>query len=331
MAVAQAWPVSAEKKSDWERMVDIYGYCEVVPDRTKSPEQMGKNFREWAIKRRLACIEGDNLVALEPRRFNPKDSLDRGRFGFLARYFRNRDAHTFERDLETAFNIHSVQVIEAVRSYWAKENVIRELNGQVSASHELLRLMGFNYLDLLQALDGVVRKEYVAEISGGEKLLDPTFGQEFGHYLVNFDIVKDRFFDAQFVLQAAGQPIPLKDIGNLMGVEDMNDLKSILKEARRKYDLDIQLNEDHVMFGPPSQASVEALVAKQRATKDRLNHTETQLKERSKTIKDLLDRYSTRETKILNEVETFKEEGRLLWIKSKIAKAIKDKIDGAGR
>ncbi len=328
MAGNQVWTVSAEKKSDWERMVDMYGYCEVVPDMTKAPEQMGKNLRDWALKRRLACIEGDNLVVLDPRRYNPKDSLDRGRFGFLARYFRARDIHTFERDIETTFNIHSVQVIEAIRSYWAKENVTREMNNQVSASHELLRLMGFSSLDLLQALDGVVKKEYLAEISGGEKLLDPTFGQEFGHYLVNFDIVKDRFFDAQFVLQAAGQPIPLKDIGSLMGVEDMNDLKSILKEARRKYDLDIQVNEDHVMFGAPSQASVDALIAKQRATKDRLSHTETQLKDRSKTIKDLLGRYSTRETKILNEVETFKEEGRLLWIKSKIAKAIKDKIDG---
>ena len=32
MAVSIAWPIAGEKKADWERMIQFYGFCEVLPD-----------------------------------------------------------------------------------------------------------------------------------------------------------------------------------------------------------------------------------------------------------------------------------------------------------
>jgi len=330
MALSIAWPIMGEKKSDWERMVQFYGFCEVLPDHSR-PQQVERSFREWALKRRLAVVEGENLVAFEPKAFNPKDSLDRTKYWFLARFFRPRDRIDFQRDLETAFNVRSMYVLEAIQSYWLTEGIVHEVDGLIQGDRDLLRLMGFTYLDLMQALDGVVRREYLEDVPNGHKLIDSVFGDDYGEYIINFDIVKERFFEGEFVLQAAGQPISFNDLQRQMGIDDYNDLRKILREAKRRYDLNIEVSEDHVMFGPPSLDAVEGLMNKERAHKEQLTATEGQLKERLKTIKELLERYTVREAKILNEIETLREEGRMVWVKSKIVVAVHQRIDDNAR
>ncbi len=328
MALSIAWPVTGEKKPDWERMVQFYGYCEVVPDRNK-PQQVERTFREWAVKRGLACVEGENFVAFDPKSFNPKDTLDRGKFGFLARYFRPREHVTFQRDLQTAFNMRSMHVLSALQSYWTAQGIVQDAGGRIQANRDLLRLMGFGYLELMQALDGVVKKSYLEEIPNGHKLIDPVFGVEYGQYIVNFDIMRERFFDSAFLLQQAGQPMPLSELGRVMGVEDVEDLRKILREAKKRYDLNIEVSDDHVMFGPPSENSINALITKERNTKTKLSETEGHLKDRLKTIKDLVDRYTVREAKILNEMEQYREEGRLVYVKGKVVSAVQQHINQA--
>ena len=330
MALATAWPVAAEKKSDWERTIQFYGYCEVLPDRTK-PQQAERSFTDWALKRGLACVQGENLVAFDPKLFNPKASFDRQRFGFLARYFRPRELTVLRLDMETAFSLRSLYVLEALKSYWMTEGVLRDNNGYVEVDRELLRLMGFSYLELMQALDGVVKKEYLNGILNGHKLVDATFTVEYSQYVVNFDILKERFLDGEFLIHAAGQPILLGEMGRQMGIESVDDLLPILKEAKRRYDLNIELSEEHVMFGPPSEASIEALIARERSHKERLQQTEVQLKDRFKTIKELLDRYTAREAKILNEIESLREEGRLVWLKAKVVATLDGQINNGVR
>ena len=326
MALINAWPISGERKSDWERMIQVYGLCEVLPDRTR-PAHVEKIFRDWALKRRLAFVEGENMVAFDPKAYNPKDSLDRAKFGFLLRYIRPRDFTTFRRDLEKAFNIRSMYVLDAIKSYWLTEGVVYEVNGRIMADREVLRLMGFGYMDLMQALDGMIKREYLGDVVNGHAILDPVFGQEFGNYFVNFDILKERFFDAEFLIHAAGQPVPLRQLGREMGVDDIEDLKSVLRESKKRFDLNIEISDDHAMFGPPSQRSIEALIAKERATKQQLEQSEGQFRDRLKTVKELLDRYNSREAKLLNECESFREEGRLMWIKSKVVSAAVDHIE----
>jgi len=330
MALSIAWPIIGEKRADWERMIQFTGYCEVLPDRSK-PQQVEKAFKEWAMKHHLAYVEGQNVVAFEPKAFNPKDSLDRQKFGFLARYFRPRETSVFQRDIRTAFNISSMYVLDAVQSYWMAEGVIQDLGGRIQVDRDLLRLMGFTYLDLIQALDGVVKKSYLDAVANGHRLNDPVFGQEIGQYIVNFDILKERFFEGEFVLQAAGQPIPFSELGQQMGVDHMDDLKTILIEAKKRFDLNIEVSEDHVMFGPPSKAAVESIIARERQHKDKLTESETGLKERSKTIRDLLDRYTVKEAKIMNEIESLKDEGRTVYVKSKVVEAVQTKIGENGR
>jgi len=330
MALTIAWPVTGDRKADWERMVQYYGFCEVLRD-TGKPQQVEKSFKDWAAKRRLACVDGETLVAFDPKAFNPKSSLDRSKFGFLARYFRPRAPVVFQRDLETAFNVRSVYALEAIQSYWISEGVMHDIGGLVQVDRDLLRLMRFGYLDLMQALDGVVRKEYLEDVPNGHKLVDSMFGVEYGQYVVNFDILKEHFFDGEFMLQAAGQPVSLTDVGQQMGVDDSEDLRLILRESKKRFDLNIEVTDDHVMFGPPSQASIEALITKERGQKDHLQHTETLLKERLKTIKDLLERYTLREAKILNEIETLREEGRMVWLKGKVVTAVQERIVQNGR
>ena len=330
MALSIAWPITGEKRTDWERMIQFYGFCEVLPDRSK-PQQVEKAFKEWAMKRRLAYVEGQNMVAFDPKAFNPKDSLDRGKFAFLARYFRPRETMVFQRDLETAFNIRSMYVLDAIQSYWLTEGVVHDQGGRIQADRDLLRLMGFTYIELMQALDGVVKKQYLEAVPNGHRLADPVFGVEFGQYIVNFDILKERFFDGEFVLQAAGQPIPFGELSRQMGIDNVEDLKNILREAKKRYDLNIEVSDDHVMFGPPSKSAVEALIARERTHKDRLNETEGQLKERSKTIRDLLDRYTVREAKIMNEIETLRDEGKMVYVKSKVVDAVQSRIGENGR
>ena len=330
MALSIAWPIVGEKRTDWERMIQFYGFCEVLPDRSK-PQQVEKAFKEWAMKRRLAYVEGQNMVAFDPKAFNPKDSLDRAKFSFLARYFRPRETSVFQRDLQTAFNIRSMYVLDALQSYWLTEGVVHDIGGRIQADRDLLRLMGFTYIDLMQALDGVVKKQYLDAVPNGHRLNDPVFGQEFGQYIVNFDILKERFFDGEFVLQAAGQPIPFSELGRQMGVENNDDLRNILREAKKRFDLNIEVSDDHVMFGPPSKAAVEALIARERNHKDKLTETESQLKDRSKTIRDLVDRYTVREAKIMNEIESLKDEGRMVYVKSKVVDAVQNRLAENGR
>ncbi len=325
MAISLAWPVSGERRADWERMIQYHGLCEVLPDRTK-PGAVEKAFRDWALKHRLAFVEGENLVAFDAKAFNPKDSLDRAKFGFLLRYIRPRDYAIFRRDLETAFHLRSMYVVDALKNYWVTEGVITESGGKVMANHDLLRLIGFTYIDLMQALDGVVKKEYLAEIVNGLTTISPTFGEDVGSYVVNFDLLKERYFDAEFLLHAAGQPVPLRTLGQQMGMDDIEDVKMLLKEAKKRYDLNIEISNDHVMCGPPSQKSIEGLITREKNTKSRLEQTESQLRDRLKTIKDLLDRYNSREAKILNECEHLKEEGKMVWIKAKVTRAAVDQI-----
>ena len=330
MALSIAWPIIGEKRPDWERMIQFYGFCEVLPDRSK-PQQVEKAFKEWSMRRRLAYVEGQNLVAFDPKAFNPKDSLDHTKFAFLARYFRPRETHVFQRDLETAFNIRSMYVLQAIQSYWLTEGVIHDMGGRIQVDRDLLRLMGFTYIDLMQALDGVVKKQYLDAVPNGHRLADPVFGIEFGQYIVNFDILKERFFDGEFVLQAAGQPIPFNELGRQMGVENMDDLRNILREAKKRYDLNIEVSDDHVMFGPPSKSAVEALISRERTHKEKLTETESALKERSKTITDLVGRYTVREAKIMNEIETLKDEGRTVYVKSKVVEAVQNRLGENGR
>ena len=325
MALINAWPVSGDKKSDWERMIQVYGLCEVLPDRSR-PAHVEKTFRDWAMKRRLAFVEGENMVAFDPKVYNPKDSLDRAKFGFLLRYIRPRDFTNFRKDVEKAFNLRSMYVLDAVRNYWLSENVIYDVQGKIMADREVLRLMGFSYLELMQALDGVVKREYLGDVVNGHALLDPVFGQEFGNYFVNFEILKERFFDAEFLLHAAGQPVTLVQLGREMGIDDMEDLKAILREAKKRYNLNIEISDDHAMFGAPSQKAIDALITKERNTKQSLEQSETHLRDRLKTVKELLDRYNAREAKLLNECESLHEEGRIMWIKAKVVNATLEQI-----
>ena len=327
MAFITAWPVNGERKGDWDRMVQYYGLCEVLPDRSR-PEQTEKTFRDWAYKKRLAFVEGENMVAFDPKTYNPKDSLDRGRFGFLLRYIRPREFSAFKRDVEEHLNIRSMYVLDAIKGYWLREGVIHDVGGRISADRELLRLMGFSYLELVNALDGVVKREYLSDVINGQALLDPVFGSEFGHYFVNFDILKERFFEAEFLLHAAGHPISLDQLGQQMGVDDLDDLQAILREAKSRFDVNIEVTDSHVMFGAPSQKSIEGLIQRERNNRKRLDESEDQLKERLKTVKDLLDRYNAREAKILNEVEQNREEGRVVWIKAKVVDAALGHIEG---
>ena len=330
MAVTIAWPISGERKADWDRMVQYYGFCEVLRDHAK-PQQSERSFREWALKHRLACVEGENLVAFDPKAFNPKSSLDRNKFGFLARYFRPREPIIFQRDLETALNVRSVYALEAIQTYWMNEGVVHDIGGLIQADRDLLRLMRFGYLDLMQALDGCVKREYLEDVPNGHKLVDSTFGVEYGQYIVNFDILKERFFEGEFMLQVAGQPVPLTEVGQQIGVDQPEDLRMILRESKRRFDLNIEVSDDHVMFGPPSQASVEALISKERAHKEHLQETDAHLKDRLKTVRDLLERYTVREAKILNEIESLREEGRMVWLKGKVVAAVQERIGENGR
>ncbi len=325
MAISLAWPVSGERKADWERMIQYHGLCEVLPDRTR-PGSVEKTFRDWALRRRLAFVEGENLVAFDPKAYNPKDSLDRARFGFLLRYIRPREFAVFRRDVETAFNLRSMYVLDAIKGYWITEGVITQTGSHIAANRDLLRLIGFSYIDLIQALDGVVKKEYLAEVINGHSMVSPGFGEDVGGYVINFDLVKERFFDAEFLLHAAGQPVPLRSLGQQMGVDDIEDVKTILREAKKRFDLNIEISNDHAMFGPPSQKSIEGLITRERNTKQRLEQSETQLRDRLKTIKDLLDRYNSREAKLLNECEHLKEEGRMVWTKAKVVRTAVDQI-----
>ncbi len=324
MALMMGQSAATQTRHDWERSVQLSGFCEVPKDGQKT-EAAGV-FREWAKQRGYVCVDDERMVALDPKRFDPRDSLDRGKFGFLARYFRPREAIVFQRDLEHAFGIRSISGRNAIKSFWVSQGIIQG-GSDVQADRNLLRLMGFTYLELMDALDGVVKKTYLQEIPNGHKLIDPGLCYEYGHYLVNFDIMKERFFDSAFLLQQAGQPLPLNELGRVMGVDDMEDLRKILREAKKRYDLNIEVSDAHVMFGPPTESSIQGLITKEKNTKTRLSETENQLRGRLKTIKELSDRYGTREAKILNEIENLKEEGRLVYVKSKVVAAVQKQIE----
>ena len=328
MALLNTWPAAAEHKADWERTIQFYGLCEVLPDRAH-PGMVEKAFRDWAVRRRLVVVEGENLVAFDPKAFNPKDSLDRAKFGFLLRYLKPRTATQFRRDLETAFNIRSMYVLEAIKSYWLTEGIVYENGGSIEADREVLRLMGFSAAELINAMDGVVKREYLADVANGKALLDPSRATQMGNYVVSYEVLKERFFDAEFLIHAAGQPIALSQLGEQMGVDSLEDLREILRESKKRFDLNIEVTDDHVMFGPPSQKSIDSLITREKGTRSKLETTEVQLKDRLKTVKELLDRYNSREAKILNEAESLREEGRLLWIKSKIVAAASKQINGS--
>ena len=105
----------------------------------------------------------------------------------------------------------------------------------------------------------------------------------------------------------------------------------MLRESKKRYDLNIEVSDDHIMLGPPSSQAIEALIGRERLHKEQLEDTERQLNERLKTIKELLERYTVREARILNELETLREEGRMVWIKSKVVDAVKQRIEDSQR
>lgn len=330
MAIMATWPINGVRTADWDRMVHYYGMCEVLPDRTH-PGQVERAFKEWALKRRLAVVEGENHVAFDPKAFNPKDTLDRAKFGFLLRYLRPREEAALRRDMETAFGVRSMYVMDAIKNYWETEGVVRSSGNKVEVDQELVRLMGFGARETIMALDGVVAKDLLAKVVGGPSLITQSKGAEYGRYVVDFDVLKERFFDAEFLLNAAGKPIPMAELAEQMGVAEGEDLIAILKDAKKNFGLNIEITDNHVMFGPPSARAIDSLINREKQNKQKMEETEMQLKARLKTVKDLLDRYNAREAKIMNETEQFREEGRMLWIKSKIVNAAAQHIQQNGR
>ena len=326
MALSTSWPIVGVRRPDWGRDVATYGFCEVLPDRRK-PGEVEKAFEEWALKRHLAYVRGETLVAFDPKHFSPKDSLDRARFGFLARYLRPRDSSAYRKDLKEAFGVRSMAMLNAVQAYWAQEGIVHEGNGMVQANRDLVRLMGFSSIEIMEALDGVVRKDYLDAATSGHLVVTPALCEDRGHYVVNFPMMKDRFFDGEFAIQAAGQPVPFSELGRQMGIEHDDDLKEILREAKKRYDLNIEVTDTHVMFGPPSPSAVEHLIARERGHKDKLTETESALRERRTAVNGLLDRYIKREAKIMNEIETLKEEGRSVYVKGKVVQAVEQRLE----
>ena len=309
-----AMPV-VSARADWERSLQIYGLCEATRDPSK-PGQAEKQFAQWAMKRRLPVVEGERLVAFDSKAFNPKDSLNKERFGFLLRYARPRSESDFVRDVTVTLAVRSPYIAQAIKMYWTEERVLSSVSGNVQADHEMLRLMGFSYHDLCLALDGVVRTDYLALVSG--KLEGVNNAMQLGSYIVDFDTVKERFFDAAFLLNAAGQPVPLSQIGAQMGVDHIEDVRVILREARQRFNLNVEVNDTHAMFGAPSQQAMDALIVREKNNKKQLEQTETVLRDRLKTITGMIGHYNKRETQILNENETLRDEGRTLWIKAKM-------------
>ena len=330
MAVLTTWPINGIRTTDWDRMVQHSGLCEVVPDRAH-PGQVERAFKDWSGKRRLAVVEGENLIALDPKGFNPKESLDRARFGFLLRYLRPREVATFRRDVEQVHGIRSMGVLDALKSYWTSEGVIRETAGKIEVDPEIVRLMGFGAREVMQALDGAVSKELLVKTVNGPSVITQSQGTEFGRYVVDFELLKERFFDSSFLLHASGQPVPLEELAEEMGIENGEDLVAILREAKKTYGVNIEITDRHVLFGAPSQRAIDGLIEREKKNRQKMDETEGQLRDRLKTVKDLLDRYNAREAKIMNETEQFREEGRMLWIKAKIVSAAAQHIQQSGR
>ena len=317
-------PIGDHSK-EWEHAVAAHGYCEAVPDRSK-PHQ-DDSFRQWAAKHHLAMVDAGCPVAFDPKQFNPKDTLDRSRFSFMVKYFRPRASGKFQRDLAQGFGISSMYVIEALTSYWTRERIISVGRDRVQVDPDILRLMGFTAPEVMDALDGIVKKEYLAGMTGGYKRMGPD-AEEYGQYMVNYALVKERYFEGEFIVQVAGQPISLAELGEDMGVENIDDLRTILREAKKRFDLNIQVSDSHVMFGAPTKAAVDHLSDREKTHKQKLAETETMLRERSKTIKDLLDRYSAREAKIMNEIEGLRDEGRMVYVKGKVVDAVAKQLEG---
>jgi len=313
------------KQHEWDRMVVGQGYVEALSDRTKSVQE--DTFRQWANKRRLALVDGPNPVAFDPKRYNPKDTLDRSRFAFMVKYFRPRSIGGFQRDAANAFSIQSMYVIEALKNYWTRERIIVEGRERVQADPDMLRLLGYTFTEVMDALGGIVKKEYLSGMISGYRRL-ASDAEEYGQYLVNFSLLKERYFEGEFIVQVAGQPISLQELGEDMGVDSVDDLRTILREAKKRYDLNIQVSENHVMFGAPTQSAVDHLSDRERTHKAKLAETETLLRDRQRTLKELLDRYTVREAKIMNEIETFKDEGRMMYVKGKVLDAVASKLDG---
>jgi hypothetical protein len=314
---------AVSNRADWERSIQVYGVCEATRDPMK-PGASEKAFTTWAMKRRLPVVEGEHLVALDPKAFNPKDSLDRGRFAFLLRYARPRPETDLIADISAALAIRSQHLAHALKSYWLSAGVISSSNGMIIADPELLRLMGFTFRDLCHALDGIVQKQYLSIVT--VRLEAVGAAVQMGGYVVDFDLVKERFFDAAFLLNAAGKPVPLSQLGAQMGVDQVDDVRAILREARKRFDLNVELNDTHAMFGPPSQQAVEALIGREREQKRQIEQTEKVLQERLRTITSMVDHYNRREAQILNENESLRDEGRTLWIKAKMVSAAKDQM-----
>jgi len=315
--------LQGDQQKEWERAIVNQGFVEVMPTKAGQDESL----RQWAAKRRLAVVEGTTPVAFDPKRLNPKDSLDRSRFAFLVKYFRPRPTTRFQRDLGAAFGIQSMYVINALQSYWERERIIGEGRDRVQADPDMLRLMGFTFPEVMDALDGIVKKEYLTGMIAGYRRMGQE-SEEYGQYLVNFNLLKERYFEGEFIVQVAGQPISIAELGEDMGVDSVEDLRAILREAKKRFDLNIQITDDHVMFGPPTQAAVDHLSDREKTHKGKLAEMETVLKDRQKTIKDLLDRYTGREAKIMNEIESLKDEGRMIYVKGKVVDAVAQKIDG---
>lgn len=314
----------------WERALETSGYCEAELDPLR-PAKSAEAFKDWAAKRHLVCVPGQRYVGIDPKLFNPKDCLDRSRFGFLARYYRPREATELEKDLQLAFGIRSACVHAAILSYWTAEGVVHDMGGKIEGDRDLLHVMGFGYSELVRALDGVVRKELIQGGAHAGKPLGLGSATEYGHYLVDMDILKQRMFDSRFLLETRGRPVPLAEIGAIMGVDDVDDLRHILVDAKKRYDLNIEVSEGHVMFGAPSEDGLKSLADRERDHKAQLKEAETALHGRLQTINQLLNRYSSREAQILNETEALKEEGRLLFLKTRIVSAVRQRIEGQGR
>ena len=115
-------------------------------------------------------------------------------------------------------------------------------------------------------------------------------------------------------------------VSTVFRMQQLDGLVTFCGMKPMPFDLNTEISGEHVMFGPPNQASVEALIRKERGHKEKLQESDGQLRERLKTIKELLDRYTAREAKILNEIESLREEGRLVWLKAKVVSIVEEQI-----
>lgn len=306
------------KEREWEERVKLEGYVIEGEDADR--------LKRWAKEKGYIFPVSDDgktyeKVVFDPNWFDPRETLDKKKFGFLVNYISPGDKSFIKRDIKMEFNISNSYLMDGVYEVWKNEGIIKEQNGWISANADILEKLGFTTDEVIEGNRGIIKIDTLKRIIGKNDLSSEIGGKEvIRDYLINFEVFREYINPialAEIKARIGDRPIEISEFGKWLFIEDKEAIKEVLSKAKEKYGLNIKISGEHVIIGEITESMIEREVESNEKKLNDIGSERKKIEKEKKKVMENIKGYENEETENKNIIETLYENGSNVFAKRK--------------